>query len=647
MGGLLHRNSRCKKKVIKEYDLLDFQVIVPNSDVSGSGRAVRAANEYAKFASEATGASVGWLREKAFTDESKNIISIGETARLSEANFGLDISELGDSGYIVKSDENGNIYIIGGSVENGWMGLLCGVYDLLNEFFGYEYYADGVYSLSKNVTSAKFSSGDLDRKVLPSFAYRQRVYGFNSADSRDKEFNGYRLRMNRPYVCGFNGSDMHDLMYAIPYSEYGSAHPNWYMDGYNADGGQPCFTRDPDGIAEVVVKKMIPIVTAAENENAELKGLDKYFYVGMYDSKNWCECSSCTSYINAHGGYKVSTYIYFMNKVAARIRSVGRTDIKPVMLAYHATQDAPVKENSDGTLALISEDMKLDELVTVYYCPIEANYYVPFNYVGDAARSDAPSVKERNALALKSLKGWGMVAENVMYYFYMEHFPYHYMEFFDIFGSIQENFRVAADNGGTAMYNLGQFNESASTGFARLKEYVNAKLMWNVNENVDELIDGFFANYFGVASVQMRAIFDGQRAMIAEKFKTHPEYGDMSQYAKKQMSSDLFDKEKYVQWIKDFDSAYETVASAYNAGTITQAEKDRLNKAIKLESMSFRAVYIEYFTDGRSILSGDTTKKDFGYKTADMKTKWKSDADELGMTMWAEHETIAEHCKNW
>ena len=66
-------------------------MIVPNSDVSGSGRAVRAANEYAKFASEATGASVGWLREKAFTDGSKNIISIGETARLSEANFGLDI----------------------------------------------------------------------------------------------------------------------------------------------------------------------------------------------------------------------------------------------------------------------------------------------------------------------------------------------------------------------------------------------------------------------------------------------------------------------------------------------------------------------------------------------------------------------------
>lgn len=341
----------------------------------------------------------------------------------------------------------------------------------------------------------------------------------------------------------------------------------------------------------------------------------------------------------------MSTYIYFMNKVAAKIKSASRNDIKPVMLAYHATQDAPVKENADGSLSLVSADMKLDELVTVYYCPIEANYYVPFDYGGDAARNDGtPSVKERNALALKNLRGWGMVAENVMYYFYMEHFPWHYMEFYDIFGSIQDNFRFAAENGGISMYNLGQFNESVSSGFSRLKEYVNAKLMWNVNENVDKLIDGFFKNYFGVASKQMRSIFDGQRAMIAEKFKTHPEYGDMSIYSKGKMSADLFDKEKYVQWIKAFDSAYTIVKEALKCGTITKIEAERLENAIKLESMSFRAVYIEYFTDNE-----DTTQSDFGYTAADMKSNWKTDANNLNlkMTMWSEHETIEEHCAEW
>lgn len=643
-GNFYFTEVRGIRKKNLTHNLLDYQVICPDSSVAGSGRAVRAANEYSKFASEAIGANICWYKESAVSNKNKKFISIGNTSLLSNAGFGIldsELSELGDSGYIIKTDDQNNIYIIGGNVQDGWMGLMCGVYDLLHDYFGYEYYADGVYSLDRGVTEVLFDVADMNKKVIPSFRYRKRSYGINN------EFDGYRLRMNDMYVFSFSesGSNMHNLMDAIPYSKYGATHPNWYMDGYKEKGGQPCFTRDPDGMVNEVVKKMLEVINAAEKGNSELKSLDKYFYVGMYDSTNWCECSSCKRYINSHGGYKVSTYIYFMNKVAAKIKSASRNDIKPVMLAYHATQDAPVKENADGSLSLVSADMKLDELVTVYYCPIEANYYVPFDYGGDAARNDGtPSVKERNALALKNLRGWGMVAENVMYYFYMEHFPWHYMEFYDIFGSIQDNFRFAAENGGISMYNLGQFNESVSSGFSRLKEYVNAKLMWNVNENVDKLIDGFFKNYFGVASKQMRSIFDGQRAMIAEKFKTHPEYGDMSIYSKGKMSADLFDKEKYVQWIKAFDSAYTIVKEALKCGTITKIEAERLENAIKLESMSFRAVYIEYFTDNE-----DTTQSDFGYTAADMKSNWKTDANNLNlkMTMWSEHETIEEHCAEW
>lgn len=631
-------------------------MIIPDSTVTGAGQAARAANEYVKFANESLAASdveVSWLRESAFNSD-KRYISLGLTDKYKSANLGItdkQIAALGDSGYIIKSDRNGNVYIVVGTEDNGWMGYLAAVYGLLNEFFGYEYYADGVYSLNKNVTAAKFITGDLDKTVIPSFAYRQRSLGFDTAASTDKEFNGYRLLFNRPNVYGFNGGDMHDIMAAIPYSEYGAAHPEWYQDNYNADGGQPCFTRDPDGIARVIVEKMIPIVSAAEEKNSSLKNLTKYFYVGMYDSQKWCECSSCTAYINAHGGYKSSTYIYFMNKVAALLKSANRADISPVMLAYHATQNAPVKENSDGTVTLISSDMKLDEIVTVYYCPIEANYYVPFDYDGNAARENVPSVKERNSLALKNLKGWGVVSQKVMYYFYMEHFPFHYMEFFDIFGSMQTNYRYAAQNGGFAMYNLSQYNESVATGFARLKEYVSAKLMYNVNANVDELIDNFFVNYFGVASEQMQAIFNEQRAMFAEKFASHPEYGDMSQYSVREMSADLFDKAKIIKWIKDFDSAYNAVNAAYAANAITETEKNRIEKAIKLESMSFRAVYIQYFTDGKNgkifNRSSDTTSDDFGYTSSEMVAAWKADAKQLGMTLWGEHETLEKHYSDY
>ena len=525
------------------------------------------------------------------------------------------------------------------------MGYLNAAYDLLHEFFGYEYYADGVYSLNRNVSSAKFYEGDLDRTVIPSFAYRLRVYGYDTAHQVDgSEFHGYRLRLNSADVFAFVNpddtsvtNDMHDILYAIPYSVYGSTHSNWYADGYTGgiENKQVCFTRDADGIATVVVNKMLERITEVESADESLKTRVKYFYVGMADSRYWCSCSSCSSYISSHGGFKSSTYVYFMNKVAAKLRASGRTDIKPVMLAYHESQNAPVKENSDGTYSLVSADMKLDDLVTVFYCPIEANYYVPFDYNGTAARSDAPSVKDRNSLALKDLRGWNLSASNVMYYFYMEHFPDDYMTFFDIFGSIQQNFRLAAQNNGLLMYNLGQYNEPVATGFARLKEYVNSKLMYNVDENLDELINGFFENYFGVANATMRKIFDEQRAMFAEKFNGNcPEYGDMSQYLK--VNKNWFDRAKYVGWIKLIDEAYSAVTDAKNAGQITEQEAARITRAVKLESMSLRAVYIEYF-------SGLRTSTELGYSRSTMINNWKSDASELGMTLWAEHETLTTH----
>ncbi len=640
-GNFYFTEVRGIRKKNLTHNLLDYQMICPDASVAGSGRAVRAANEYRTFVSEAIGANIYWYRESAVSDKNKKFISIGNTSLLRNAGFGIsdsELSELGDSGYIIKTDAADNIYVIGGNEQDGWMGLMSGVYDLLHDYFGYEYYADGVYSLNRGVTEVLFDVADMNKKVIPSFKYRKRSYGFNSANSVDKEFNGYRLRMNDMIVFSFapNGADMHNLEYAIPYSEYGASHGEWYTSG----GAQFCFGRDPDGIAKTAVDKMLPIITAAENKNSELKSLNKYFYVGMTDSTVWCDCSACTKYINLHGGYKVSTYINLINKIAALLKKQNRTDIKPVMLAYHSTQDAPVKENFDGSYSPVNADMKLDDNVAVYYCPIEANYYVPLDYAGNAARNDGtPSVKDRNASALKSLKGWSAVAKNVMYYFYMEHFPYHYMEFYDIFGSIQDNFRFAAENGGISMYNLGQFNESVSSGFARLKEYVNAKLMWNVNENVDELIDGFFKNYYGVAGGQMRKIFDEYRAMVAEKFKTHPEYGDMSIYSQRNLSSDWFDKTKLAQWLDDIKSAYAAVENARAAGTITETEKLRLNKAIKTESMFLRAIVIEYFGNYAYAISGKSLTT--------LKTEWKADASELGMTMWAEHETLEEHYKKW
>ena len=162
--------------------------------------------------------------------------------------------------------------------------------------------------------------------------------------------------------------------------------------------------------------------------------------------------------------------------------------------------------------------------------------------------------------------------------------------------------------------------------------------MWNVNENIDELTNNFFANYYGVAGDIMKGIFNEYRAMLAEKFKSYKDIGSMSIYCPS-LNANYFDKAKLKKWHGDVNSAYAAVENAYAAGTITETEKLRLNKAIKTESMFLRAIVIEYFGNYADEISGKTLYA--------LKSDWKADANELKMTMWSEHETIEKHCAKW
>ena len=73
------------------------------------------------------------------------------------------------------------------------------------------------------------------------------------------------------------------------------------------------------------------------------------------------------------------------------------------------------------------------------------------------------------------------------------------------------NSPVANGGGGKYMFDQGQFNQSVGTDWFRLKEYLTAKLQWNVNQDMDTLIDNFFTNYFKNASVSMKNFFDSQQ----------------------------------------------------------------------------------------------------------------------------------------
>ena len=586
----------------------EYSIVVPDKseNIDNYGAATRAAKELKTFFREATGVDLGdYVQDTGNLKSDIKYISIGFTNALNNNVEGVDYDALGISGYSIRTID-GNVYISGQG-----MGLMNGVYEFLRTHFNYEYYTDGFYKID-DCTLKDVVLQTINEEYKPSFEYRLPAYGFEitaaGGYATDPDV-GYRMQYNSLSIKGVGENMWHNFFNAIPLEEYKSAHPNWF----SPDGSQPCLTRDKDGLATEMAGKVKAVLEA--NPTAT------FVMIGQQDNDDWCTCATCKSVISQYGGYNSATYILFMNAVSDKLQPYlvesGRTDVKLGMFAYHKTQDAPVT-TVGGKVSLI-DGMKLNSNVCVVYAPIEANYYVSFN-------------DEVNASVKKNIEGWGLVADNVLYWIYMENFGY-YQLIFDNFGSMQENLQLLHKHNGMWLYNLGQYNNGNSTGFSRYKAYLNAKLMWNVNADVNALTDDFFNNYFGVASADMRKFFNEYRAMTKHIYENKDKtIGYLSLNGHTPSASDFW-YSSMNKWLGYIDNA---LAEAEKLSKTDATEGERVTKAVKLESLFIRYALITYF-------SGNFTSD----KLLIMKNDWKADATALGVTLCGEHKNLETLYKEW
>ncbi len=586
----------------------EYRIVVPDKSesVDNYGAATRAASELKTFFREATGADLGdYVQDTGNLKSDIKYISIGFTNTLNNNVEGVDYDALGISGYSIKTI-NGNVFISGQGA-----GLMNGVYEFLRAHFNYEYYTDGFHKID-DCSNEEVVLQTINEEYKPSFEYRLPSYGFEISATggyATDKMVGYRMQYNNLSIKGVGGVQWHNFFAAIPKSEYGSQHPDWF----SPDGNQLCLTRDKDGLAAEMANKVKATLEA--NPSAT------FVMIGQQDNDDWCNCSVCQSVISQYGGYNSATYILFMNAVSDKLQSYlnesGRTDVKLGMFAYHKTQDAPVT-TVGGEVALIG-GMKLNSNVCVVYAPIEANYYVSFN---DAV----------NASVKKNIEGWSLVADNVLYWTYMENFGY-YQLIFDNFGSMQENLQLLHKHKGWWIYNLAQYNNGNSTGFSRLKAYLNSKLMWNVNADVAALTDDFFGNYFGVASSYMRKYFDEYRAMTKYIYENEDKtIGKLSINGHVPSGKDFW-YSKLTAWLGYIDNA---LAEADKLAGVNDEERVRVRNAATLESLFVRYALITYYSG-----------KFQSDKLLTMKQTWKADVAKLGVTMCGEHKSLETLYTEW
>lgn len=483
----------------------EYTVVIP-ADASVS--VTFSAQELAQYFKQATGFELPVKKENEVENSASGgkYILLGRTNALASSGI-MEAGEKAESdGYkIVRKDES--VYICGANDK----GTNYGVYEFLWYEVGFEAYsADEVYTdTCETVVLKDFNYTDnpdfgarMMDGILQSDTYTANLYRITNVDEKSAK---YDYGQSKDWLTG----NCHQLPEWIPMSKYnmkpveppGNAseeekaeyqeklknyHPEWFT------GGQPCLTTP--GIAEEIAKNIIEKL----KKNLVAYKID----ISQGDTTQWCSCKQCAE---EYKQYNVSGYyIRFANKVVNivenwRAENQPDRDLIYSMFAYYATSNPPVTKNADGTYKILDESCRPHEKLYVKFAPIKYCYYHSF----DCRNCDM------NATFYSEVEGWKAITNRFMIWDYSANYGRYYFFFYD-FESYKNNYAMYKNIGVVDIFR--QYNSGGNLApFTYLKTYINGKLLWNVNYNVEELIDDFFTRYYKNVASEVREVYEMTR----------------------------------------------------------------------------------------------------------------------------------------
>lgn len=462
----------------------EYSVLIPDD---ASMYEAFAANELVDNLKKATGNSIPVVTKKTLKNN-KRVISLGHTALWDEkVGITLSASDIVDSGYYIKTVEN-NIYI---SCPDNMSdcGVLYGVYDLLNDLVGYEFYAaDEIYvEQTKEIPLLGYEG----YSVNPSFEMRM----LPKADLRDDADTVKRYRMTFPstsfglvtwghgqasqYVnpdsactCGLTGCGKGKT--------YRDHHPEWFS-GYGTKDLQLCWTSG-EVLERVAAEKFI--------EYFKMYPDAQYFMFGQEDNMTTCQCDDCVAAMKEYAGNPAGLQVAFTNNVielanAWLAKNQPGRRVKYIIYAYYGAEAAPVKTNENGEIVPYSDKVVPVDDLYIYYAPIFANF---------AYQIDSP----KNADVYKNLSDWSVIADGqIIMYLYDINFR-NYLINFNNFGTVKGMYETCASLGVSCISS--QAADSYTTCFQEMRSYVESALMWDLSLSYDDLVRKFMTAYYKDAS---------------------------------------------------------------------------------------------------------------------------------------------------
>ena len=148
-----------------------------------------------------------------------------------------------------------------------------------------------------------------------------------------------------------------------------------------------------------------------------------------------------------------------------------------------------------GILVVGIQTAHLVDNVLIVLAPIELN-------------RSRPVVDDPSAAAFRTeLEDWARMTDRLLIWDYVIQFA-NLVSPFPNLRVLQPNLRYFVDQHAIAHFQQG--NREVGGEWAELRTWMIAQLLWNPNEDTDELIDEFLTGYYGAAAPHLRAYIDSQ-----------------------------------------------------------------------------------------------------------------------------------------
>ena len=461
------------------------------------------ANELNTYVKQSTGV------ELPIVDDEKTVtgkyISIGDTKQFKDES-GMDVSKIQNDGYHIKS-VNGNTYINAPLAR----GVKFGVYTFLERFLGVRWLTDTVTHVPQ---TAKWQIYPHD--ILEEPVYKMRwwmggaTYLNNTFFNHCKYYEGTELWL-KDVNTNHNATDSHGNVGYVnktdPDPEDASktlreTHPEFFSDYTNKmlTYYDLCYTSgvgdngefiEGINVASLMVEKIKTFLSAPRAQETEL------IMIGRVDDRTAvCKCEKCEERRNkfTESGIQVMFVNVVESQVNAWLRQTQNREITFVTFAYQATQTPPVLDEKDkyGNYVPVDPLVKCNENVAIRIAPIDANYTYSFN--------DERQEEEQR----KIVYGWSAVADTIMIWDYVSNYVEYWWYFPNMY-YLKENLQTYKDIGAIYVMNQSSYTQN-QIWHDDMRNYVASRLYWNLNWNVEYLINEYIELYYGVASENVKDI---------------------------------------------------------------------------------------------------------------------------------------------